>query len=94
MVVDDDIDPQDLGQVIWAMSTRSNPERDIDLVRNTYSSPVDPLHGAQDKLGTGARAIIDATRPFSQLKTFPRVAESSPEARRRVLEKWQAVLGW
>ena len=33
VVVDDDIDPSDLEQVIWAMSTRSDPARDIETLR-------------------------------------------------------------
>ena len=91
VVVDDDIDPSDLDQVIWAMSTRSDPATDIEIMRNTWGSKLDPLY--QD--GTPAynsRAIIDACRPYERLAEFPRVAESTPELLDQVRAKWQQVL--
>ena len=35
IAVDEDVDPTDMDQVIWAMATRSNPVDDIDFLRNT-----------------------------------------------------------
>jgi UbiD family decarboxylase len=94
VVVDDDIDPKDLNQVVWAIGTRSNPERDIDLLRNTYSSPVDPMQFGQAGIVFGSRAIIDATKPFDRIAQFPMVAESSAEQRERVRAKWKDAFGW
>ena len=42
VVVDDDIDITNLGDVIWAMSTRCNAREGIDLVKNVWTSPADP----------------------------------------------------
>jgi 4-hydroxy-3-polyprenylbenzoate decarboxylase len=92
VVVDDDIDPSDLDQVIWAMSTRSDPAGDIEIMRNTWGSKLDPLY--QDGTPTyNSRAIIDACRPYERLAEFPRVAESAPEFLAEVGAKWRQVLG-
>ena len=92
VVVDDDIDPSDLDQVIWAMSTRSDPAGDIEIMRNTWGSKLDPLY--QDGTPTyNSRAIIDACRPYERLAEFPRVAESAPEFLAQVGAKWRQVLG-
>ncbi len=64
VVVDDDIDPSDLDQVVWAISTRSNPEKDMDIIRNTYTGPLDPIYPKSANISFGSRAVIDACRPF------------------------------
>jgi hypothetical protein len=35
-----------------------------------------------------SRAVIDACRPYEWMKDFPEVAETSPELRRAVLERF------
>jgi UbiD family decarboxylase len=92
VVVDDDIDPTSLEQVVWAISTRSNPERDVEILRNTYSSPVDPMYGKGGTGVFGSRAIIDACRPFDSIERFPRVARATAEARKAVSARWQDLL--
>lgn len=93
VVVDDDIDPSNLADVIWAMSTRSNPEKDIDLLRNTYSSTLDPVYPKGARKFFGSRAVIDACRPYDWIEDFPRVAESSEAEKQKVLKKWQELFG-
>jgi 4-hydroxy-3-polyprenylbenzoate decarboxylase len=46
IVVDDDIDPTNMYDVLWAVATRSDPATSIDIIRRTYSSKSDPLHEA------------------------------------------------
>ncbi|MFJ7216063.1 UbiD family decarboxylase [Amycolatopsis sp. NPDC098790] len=91
VVVDDDIDPADLDQVIWAMSTRSDPAGDIEVMKRTWGSKLDPL-SVEGELPFNSRAIIDACRPYERLADFPRVAESSPEFLRDIAAKWQTAL--
>jgi 4-hydroxy-3-polyprenylbenzoate decarboxylase len=91
VVVDDDIDPADLSQVIWAMSTRCDPSEDIEVLRKTWGSKLDPLlpEGAPPY---NSRAVIDACRPYERLSDFPRVAQTSPEHLARVRERWGSLL--
>ena len=42
VVVDDDIDPSNLADVMWAVATRCEPAEGIDIVRNAWSSALDP----------------------------------------------------
>ncbi len=58
IVVDDDIDARDWKQVIWAISTRMDPARDITLVENT---PIDYLDFASPESGLGSKIGLDAT---------------------------------
>ena len=46
VVVDDDIDAGELDQVLWAMSTRFDPNVDIDLIKKAWASKRDPLYSA------------------------------------------------
>ena len=58
IVTDDDIDIRNWKEVIWAVSTRSDPVRDTVLVENT---PIDYLDFASPKPGLGGKMGIDAT---------------------------------
>ncbi len=92
VVVDEDIDVMNLDEVMWAICTRCDPEKDIDILRRCWSGPLDPIIPPGQK-GHNSRALIDATRPFEWRDQFPRVAESSPEKRAEVLKKWgKAIL--
>src|SRR3989442_5702166 len=41
VVVDDDIDPSHLSDVLWAVATRCEPSGQIGIVRHTWSSALD-----------------------------------------------------
>jgi len=58
IVVDDDIDARSWEDVIWAISTRCDPARDIMLVENT---PIDYLDFASPVSGLGSKMGLDAT---------------------------------
>ncbi|MFT5663763.1 MAG: 4-hydroxy-3-polyprenylbenzoate decarboxylase [Gammaproteobacteria bacterium] len=58
IVVDDDIDPRDWKDVIWAISTRVDPARDLTIVENT---PIDYLDFASPVSGLGSKMGLDAT---------------------------------
>ncbi len=61
IVVDDDINARDWKDVMWAISTRMDPARDITLVDNT---PIDYLDFASPVSGLGSKAGLDATNKF------------------------------
>jgi 4-hydroxy-3-polyprenylbenzoate decarboxylase len=58
IVVDDDVDTRNWQDVIWAISTRVDPARDITLVENT---PIDYLDFASPVSGLGSKMGLDAT---------------------------------
>lgn len=87
VTVDDDIDPTDLDDVIWAMCTRCDPGTDIEIMRRTWGSKADPMLVDQD-VPLNSRAIIDACRPFERIDDFPMVATASPELVAATRRKW------
>ncbi|HME44481.1 MAG TPA: UbiD family decarboxylase [Syntrophorhabdales bacterium] len=92
VVVDEDIDPSNLFDVVWAMSTRCDVAEDIDILRKCWSGPLDPVIPKGMK-GFNSRAIIDACRPYNWKDAFPPVAENSKELRDKTFAKWKDVLG-
>jgi 4-hydroxy-3-polyprenylbenzoate decarboxylase len=90
VVVDDDVDPTDSFDVLWAMCTRCDPVEDIDFIRKVWSGPLDPRIARGTAFNS--RAVIDACRPFEQLKTFPPVARASKELLAEVSAKFKDML--
>jgi UbiD family decarboxylase len=89
IVVDEDIDPADLDEVTWAMSTRCDPVSDIETIDRAWSTPLDPLVTDEEKDNPfNSRAIVDATIPYERYDDFPPVAETSPEYREEIRNKW------
>jgi 4-hydroxy-3-polyprenylbenzoate decarboxylase len=58
IIVDDDINARDWKDVMWAVSTRMDPVRDITTVENT---PIDYLDFASPESGLGGKLCLDAT---------------------------------
>ncbi|MGD8266132.1 MAG: 4-hydroxy-3-polyprenylbenzoate decarboxylase, partial [Chromatiales bacterium] len=61
IVTDDDVNVRDWNDVIWAMTTRMDPARDITLVENT---PIDYLDFASPVSGLGSKIGMDATNKW------------------------------
>ncbi len=61
IVTDDDVNVRDWNDVIWAMTTRMDPVRDITLVENT---PIDYLDFASPVSGLGSKVGFDATNKW------------------------------
>jgi 4-hydroxy-3-polyprenylbenzoate decarboxylase len=62
IVVDDDIDARRWDDVIWALSTRMDPGRDLVVLTDT---PMDPLDFASPAVGLAGKLGIDATRKIA-----------------------------
>ena len=92
IVVDEDIDPTNIDDVIWAMSTRVDTREDIDIVEGGWSSALDPMCYDGDSDRRNGRIIVNACKPFKRKDTFPIVARSSKELDKRIKEKWAHVL--
>ncbi|TWB26854.1 UbiD family decarboxylase [Nitrospirillum bahiense] len=58
IVVDDDINARDWKDVMWAVSTRMDPARDITVIEGT---PIDYLDFASPESGLGGKVGLDAT---------------------------------
>lgn len=96
IIVDEDIDPSDPQQVLWALATRCDPENQIDIIKGTRGSVIDPvLHPDKKKRGELglSTAIIVACRPFPWIKEFPPTIASTPEDLKGVQEKWGKFFG-
>ena len=91
VVVDDDIDPADMDQVVWAMCTRFDPREGLETLRGCWSTVLDPMaYGTDDP--RNARVVVDACKPWKRRDTFPIVARSSKELDARIRARWSHVL--
>ncbi len=92
IVVDDDIDPADSVQVLWALSTRFDPVTDIDLMQRAWSSRRDPMvvSGAFNN-----RVLIDACIPYERKERgdFPPVVDVSAAMRARLDARLSEIVG-
>ncbi|MFT7490470.1 MAG: 4-hydroxy-3-polyprenylbenzoate decarboxylase [Pseudohongiellaceae bacterium] len=61
IVTDDDVDARNWEDVIWAITTRTDPARDITLIENT---PIDYLDFASPVSGLGSKMGLDATNKW------------------------------
>lgn len=100
IVVEEDIDPTDPKQVIWALVSRNLPDRAIQLLHHCgalSSDPAVPLHEKKKyrvapKPLLTSKVIIDACRPLEWKEEWYPVARMSDELRTKIIKKWQAVL--
>ena len=92
VVVDEDIDPCDLQQVMWAIVSRTDPAKDILTFEGSLGSGADPMKQTYEA-GTmlSSRAVIDACRPYKHLATFPRVAATPKDTLDEVKRKWSSL---
>jgi UbiD family decarboxylase len=90
IVVDEDVDVTDMDEVLFAVFTRSDPQRSIEILHRCWSGPLDPAIPPAER-GFNSRAIIDACRPYEWRDRFPPpiVTAERSEATRR---KWGHVL--
>ena len=93
VVVDEDIDPANLQEVMWAVATRTDPSVDIDIIQRGVGSKNDPMFVAyRYDAPFSSKAVIDACRPFDHLHEFPAVAEASRELQEKTRAKWKDLL--
>jgi UbiD family decarboxylase len=95
VVVDDDVDPSDLADVMWAVTTRCEPAEQIDIVRNAWSSALDPRipdEWKQAGITSHSKAIIEAVRPFGWKDKYPPTSALTADEAREIETKWGSVL--
>jgi len=90
IVVDDDVDARNWQDVIWAITTRMDPARDMTLIDNT---PIDYLDFASPVSGMGSKAGFDATNKWPGETTrewgLPIVMDA--DIRQRVDRIWEEL---
>ena len=95
VVVDEDIDPTNIKEVLWAMMTRVDPATNIDLIDGCWSTPLDPRMPPEkrdNKDHTNSRAIFYAVRPYAWRERFPKVSRSSRELREQTIAKFKDII--
>jgi 4-hydroxy-3-polyprenylbenzoate decarboxylase len=90
IVTDDDVDARNWKDVIWALVTRVDPQRDTVIVDNT---PIDYLDFASPVSGLGSKMGIDATAkwPAETAREWGRPIAMSDDVKRRVDALWQQL---
>lgn len=99
IVVDEDIDPSDLSQVIWAVATRSDPERSIQILPRCAASSAETTIPLNEKRKTkitpkplySSRAVIDACQPFEHKDEWYPIARISPKLASQLVIKWEQL---
>jgi UbiD family decarboxylase len=87
IVVDDDVDPTDLNEVMWAVATRTDPSRNMHLLHGLATIPLDPANEPGQR--TMPRLIVDACRPFGRRNEFAETLDvPDRETIAALLAKW------
>ena len=90
VVVDEDVDVQDVGNVVWRVLANLDPKRDLAFVEG----PIDQLdHGASQAL-FGGKVCIDGTRKWAEegyRREWPEVCRMSGEVSGRVDAMWSRL---
>src|SRR3982075_1119812 len=88
IVVDDDIDPTNTGQVLWAMATRSRPAQSIDILRETWSTFLDPSLNPPEIRPWGSKALINACMDYKHIKSFSPRTKLDKKTYENVVSRW------
>ncbi len=90
IVLDDDIDARDWKDVMWAVSTRMDPVRDVMTVENT---PIDYLDFASPVSGLGSKIGLDATNkwPGETTREWGTKLEMSDDVVKAVDAMWEEL---
>ena len=94
IIVDEDVDPFDLREVLFALALRADPDR-FDFIKDSWNQSLDPLHSPEKRaVGdfTHTAVIILACKPYHWIKEFPPAIKKDPELEQRVKEKWGSIL--
>ena len=88
VVVDHDINLHDMNTVIWAITTRMDPRRDIIIIENT---PTDTLDPASPIVNLGSKLGIDATVKWKEegyTREIQQTVTVDDQTRQLVDSKW------
>lgn len=91
IVVDDDVDPSNISQVLWALSVRYQPYRSTEMIKRGRSTPLDPSLpiDPEARLIT-SRIIIDATIPY-EWRQKPVPVELDKATVEKIKARWKEL---
>ncbi len=95
IVVDDDIDPSNTSDILWALGQRSDPVNSIDVITGLCINPLNPMTPPDMRSRRNfihSRAIVLACKPYDWIDEFPTSIKSPPEVMQKTKEKWSKVL--
>lgn len=85
-IVDDDIDVYDQDQVLWAMTTRFQADRDLTIMPNFLGGHLNPVtygYHREEKGPMETKLIFDCTKPAAP-EYFPQMCRIPPDVLERV----------
>ena len=88
LVVDEDVNVQDIGEVTLKVLNNIDPERDIQFTLG----PVDSLDHASRLPDFGSKMGVDATRKWPSegfTRPWPDEITMDPETKERVTKRWK-----
>ncbi len=90
IVVDEDVDVRNWQDVIWAITTRMDPARDLTILENT---PIDYLDFASPVSGLGSKVGFDATNkwPGETNREWGKTIVMSDDIIERVDQLWDSL---
>lgn len=90
IVVDEDIDVRNWEDVIWAITTRMDPARDLTVLENT---PIDYLDFASPVSGLGSKVGFDATNkwPGETHREWGKPIVMSKDVTQRIDKMWASL---
>ncbi len=91
MVVDEDIDPSNIDEVLWALGMRCDAQNSIDVIRDWWGSQTDPFLAPEKRARmdySHSLAIISACKPYYWIKEFPPTIRTTPELLEKIKGKW------
>jgi 4-hydroxy-3-polyprenylbenzoate decarboxylase len=89
IVVDEDIDPTNVYDVLWAMATRSRPAQSIDILRETWSTFLDPSQNPPEIRPWGSKCLINACMEYKHIKAFSPRSRLSKARYEAVCKRWE-----
>ncbi|WP_256865258.1 UbiD family decarboxylase domain-containing protein [Paenibacillus sp. 32352] len=94
IVVNDDIDPSNINQVVWALATRHHPDKTIVMAKQQVLPLVAYLDQAEKKEALTAKAIYNCLPSDEWPKDYAPLEASfasyPEELRNRILTNWES----
>lgn len=94
IVVDDDIDPSDINQVVWAMATRHHPDKRNAMIDQNVLPLVAYLDEKEKRGGITTKIVYNCLLPLNKWSEDKKPIEASfrsypEELRNHIIKNWK-----